>query len=123
MDRVAAAEAELAPIFRALEKCQRQARAVVEEASAEAGRIRADADRRASGLRAEAEVRAGQVRSEAARSRLTAVGDQAHEVIARAQREAERIDQATQQQLPALVDRVVRVAMVRPQPRPRPDPR
>ena len=111
VDRVAVAESELAPVFLAVGPYTREAEALEEEAAAQADARRQAAAERAEQVLAEAHRQAARVRADAATGRLAELDREVREVLAGARLEAQRIDRAAAEQVPALVDEVVRGAL------------
>jgi hypothetical protein len=107
-DRAGELEAEVAPIFAALEEAQRHAAAIVAEAerAAAAARTRAAADGQR--LIAAARADSAAARADAAGTRL-ADADRARErLLADGRAEADRVARVAAERMPALIDDVVR---------------
>lgn len=106
-DRRERIEAELAPVFAALEDAQRAGDDLVEQASAEAQRLRAAAREEAQSILETARTDAAAVRAQAAAARLGEAQREREDTLARARSESQRILLSAEQRMPALVDEVV----------------
>ncbi len=114
VDRTVALDAELEPVFSALEDAQRHAADLVEAAARAADGRRADAAEEGRRLGAEARARTGPARAEAASVLLARADGERARLLAAARMEAERIGLVAGQRSPALVDEVVRRVLSRP---------
>jgi len=107
VDRGAQFEAELTPVFSALEDAQHHAEDVVGAATREAARLRADAAERGHRLLADARAGAGAAHSEGAESVLARADVERMSLLAAAGAEADRISRVAAERTPAVVDHVV----------------
>lgn len=101
-------EAELAPVFSALEEAQRRSSDIVAAAEADAARRRAEAGERSRRIVAEAQAAAGPARAEAVDERLARAAGEQEQLRADGRLEAERIERVAAERTPALVEAVVR---------------
>ena len=108
VDRGAQFEAELTPVFSALEEAQHDAEDLVGAATREAARLRADAAERGHRLVAAARGDAASARSEGAQSVLTQAERECIALLAAAATEVDRISRVAAERTPAVVDHVVR---------------
>ena len=106
-DRTAELEAELTPVFAALEEAQRQTAASVAQAEGEAAEQRSAAHAEGRKLVAEARAGAASARVAAATRRLALAEAERATILADAEREAARVERTAAQGTPALVERVV----------------
>jgi len=121
-DRTAELEAELAPVFSALEEAQRRADATVATASREAARLRADAVEHGSRLVAQARAGVGAARAEVVAARLAQASTESGRLLAAGQSEADRIGRVAAARLPDLVDQVVQRVLTLAAPAEAPSP-
>jgi len=111
-------DAELLPVFSALENAQHLAADVAAAAARDAARRRADAVEHGRRLVAEARARAGAERAEAAAVYLARAEAERDQVLAAAQTEVDRIDRVAAERMPVLVDEVVRRVLALREPAP-----
>lgn len=108
VDRGAQFEAELAPVFSALEDAQHHAEDLVAAATREAARLRADAAERGHRLVTDARAHASGARSDAAQAVLTRADGERMALLAAARTEVDRIDLVAAERTPTVVEHVVR---------------
>ncbi len=118
VDRGEELDAELLPVFSALESTQHLAADVVAAAARDAARHRADTLEHGRRLVAEARARASTARAEAAAVHLARAQAERDQVLAAAQTEADRIDRVAAERIPVLVDAVVRRVLALGEPAP-----
>ncbi len=106
-DRTGEVEAELEPVFAALEDSQRQSVDLVAAAERDAAGRRADAVAEGHRIVAEARLQQGAARSGAASAYLARAGVERAGLLAAARMEADRIGRVRAERTPALVDDVV----------------
>jgi hypothetical protein len=108
VDRTGEVEAELEPVFSALEDAQRHGVALVAAAERDAAGRRADAVEEGHRIVAEARMQQAAGRAEAASALLAQADGERARLLAAARMEADRIGRVTAARTPALVDDVVR---------------
>jgi hypothetical protein len=108
VDRTGEVEAELEPVFSALEDAQRHGVALVAAAERDAAGRRADAVEEGHRIVAEARIQQAAGRAEAASALLAQADGERARLLAAARMEADRIGRVTAARTPALVDDVVR---------------
>ncbi|MBK9181011.1 MAG: hypothetical protein IPM45_15880 [Acidimicrobiales bacterium] len=106
-DVTRAVEAELAPVFAALDDAQREAQRRRARAAAAARARRAEATARGEQLRAGARTDAAAQRADAARQRVALEAAERDRLLAAADAEAAAVRHRADARLPALVDRVL----------------
>ncbi len=106
-DRLQEAEAELAPVFAALESAVGDARGRREQAQADEDRLRRQGVDEAERILTEARGRLDAVRAEAASTGLAALDEQRSRLEAEARAEARRVHDVAEARLPEVVVRVV----------------
>lgn len=105
-------EAELAPVFSALEEAQRQSTDIVAAAEADAARRRAEAGERSRRIVGDAQAAAGPARAAAVDARLARAAEEREQLRADGRAEAERIERVSAERTPALVEAVVRQVLL-----------
>jgi hypothetical protein len=111
VDRGAELEAELAPVFSALEGAEARAAEIVAVATDEADRERTAAARQGQQVLVGARGRAGVVRAAAAASRLAQAETERARILQAAADEARRVEQLARERTPSLAEEVARRAM------------
>jgi len=111
-DHAAQIEAELVPVFSALEAAQRRADALAEEAQTDARRRRAVAAENAHRILVEARAQADAARAESAALRLAHAESQKRALAESARAEADRVTTSAAERTPDLVEEVVRRVLV-----------
>jgi hypothetical protein len=106
-DRLAEAQAELAPVFAAIQPAVAQARQLREQAAAEATRRRDEGREEAARVVADARARLGAVRAEAAATSIAALEAERAKVDERARAEVDRIRRVAEGRAPGVVAAVV----------------
>ncbi|MGH3117420.1 MAG: hypothetical protein ACRDPQ_10680 [Nocardioidaceae bacterium] len=107
VDRIAAATAELEPIFALLADCEDEAAGIRHGAGTAAERLQKEAEEAAAGLVEDADARVDRLRMETV-ARVHAAGQaERADMRAAAEREVARVRRQTAEQLPDLVQRVV----------------
>ena len=99
-------DAELLPVFAALQPDTGEGRAQVEEAAAQARTLLADARRQADAEVAQARLDAGSVRARAAEEVTRQAAAQEKELLTQARQRADQLSQAAQERLPALAAKI-----------------
>jgi cell division septum initiation protein DivIVA len=107
-DRAGELEAEVAPIFAALEEAQRDARAIVADAERDAAAGRARAVEHGQRLIADARAGCAAARAAAAELLLADADRERDRLLADGRAEANRIARVAAERMPALIDDVVR---------------
>ncbi|MGA2392357.1 MAG: hypothetical protein ABSH03_03275 [Candidatus Lustribacter sp.] len=107
VDRRSELEAELAPVFAALEGAQREAQTLTAQAQADAERMRADATDRARRRVDDARAAAAADQAATATEQLERAQAEAGRIVAAGAAEADRIDRAVQAGAPPLVSELV----------------
>ena len=115
-DRTADRDAELAPVFAALDDAEAQVREVLARAAREAETIRADGERQAQRILQDARDRAPLERENAARRTRIETDEYCAAVLDRSSVHAESIRTLAQPGIRALVDRTVAALFERPHP-------
>jgi hypothetical protein len=108
VDRVAAIEAELAPVFSLLEAAQQSAAELVEAATADAARRRSEAMGHAQRVLAQARLDSVAARADSAAGRLALVDVRCRALTDDARAEAERIARVAAERTPGLAEELVR---------------
>jgi vacuolar-type H+-ATPase subunit H len=108
VDRGRQIDAELEPVFSALDHAQHEAVGIVEAAARDAAHRRADALEQGRRLVAEARAQAHAARAEAAASRIAETDAECSRLLAAARDEATRIGRVAAERAPALREEVVR---------------
>ncbi|SDZ18043.1 V/A-type H+-transporting ATPase subunit E [Saccharopolyspora shandongensis] len=112
VDRVAEASAELAPVFALLEDAEAEAQRVRANGREETARIRQQARERAEAIVADANARAGAVRADVVAEAWRTVEREAELVARSADEAAARLRERARERIPSLVDRAVSAALV-----------
>jgi vacuolar-type H+-ATPase subunit H len=107
LDRTAAVQDELAPIFSLLEDARRRAAAVVAEAEQQADQRRTEASVRALRIVSEAQARTSAVRAETVAVRMAVADRDRSALVAAAEAEVDRIESVTAERLPGVVQELV----------------
>lgn len=110
-DRAAELAAELTPPLSLLEEAEAEARRIREEAVRVAADRRRDAERQADTIVGRARARADEVRTEAAARVRRAAEAEAAESLATAERNEAEMRSRTQARMPGLLDRVARLVI------------
>jgi vacuolar-type H+-ATPase subunit H len=116
VDRRAALEAELAPLFAELENAQRDSDEIVTRAKAESERLNATVIEERSTIVAEARARAAGEQTRVADARVAEAQTERRAIAETSKAEAERIDRIARDRIPAAIeDLVTRVLQASPQ--------
>ena len=115
-DRTADRDAELAPVFAALDDTQAQAREILARAARQAEAIRADGERQAQQILRDARDRAPLEREAAARQTRIETDEYCAAVLDRSSTHAESIRTLAQPRIRALADQTVAVLFEQPCP-------
>jgi hypothetical protein len=110
-DLVAEAEAELSLVFSLLEPYEREARALIEDATRLADLTREEARQEVGRVKAGATRRAARARAEASAARLAELDREVAQLLVGAEREAAQITTTWAERLPQLTDQVVQRAL------------
>ena len=99
-------DAELLPVFAALQPDTEQGRAHIEAAATQARNLLAEARRQADAEVAQARLDSGSVRARAAEEVTRQAAAQEQELLAQARNRAEQLSSAAQERLPALAAKI-----------------
>jgi vacuolar-type H+-ATPase subunit H len=108
VDRAAALESELAPVFASLEPWERRVREMTEEAASRAVDIRAEGTRRAQALLAAGAAEAARASASSASAVLAEADEKAGSILDIARHRARRVPSSTDERVVALAAEVVR---------------
>jgi len=120
-DRAGELEAEVAPVFAALEETQRRAAAIIAESERDAAADRASAVEHGQRLLAVARAGSAAARADAAGQRLADADRERERLLADGRVEADRIARVAAERMPALIDDVVRRVLAQAKAPPAPD--